>query len=489
MRKSGVFLPIFSLPSAYGIGDFSESAYAFVDFLKAGGQSFWQILPLGPTGYGNSPYQTFSAFAGNPYMISLTALQADGLLTRDECASIDFGESSSCVDYAALYQNRIPLLKKAFSRSGAAQNTAFKTFCALHSAWLSDFSLFMALKLHFDGASWLDWEPDIRNRTPAKMAAYRIKLDAEIQFWCWTQFIFFSQWEKLRSYMHDKGISVIGDVPIYVSMDSSDAWANPALFQFDESGKPIKVSGCPPDSFSPKGQLWGNPLYDWSYHQKSSFSWWLSRLRHSFLLYDILRIDHFRGFSSYYAVPYGKPDARTGHWETGPGEAFINAIAKHFSHTKFIAEDLGFITPPVRALLKESGFKGMEVFPFSFSAVPPHLPSAYPAHTVAYPSTHDTLPLSAWLSEGGEERRAAIRTALDCEKTPDVLLNRAVLSALMASPSSLCILPMQDLLGLSARINTPGTLPGNWEWRLSSEESYTSVLSYLSSLTEESGRK
>ncbi len=488
MRKSGVFLPVFSLPSSYGIGDFSKSAYVFVDFLKAGGQSFWQILPLGPTGYGNSPYQTFSAFAGNPYMISLDALQADGLLTRDECASIDFGNTVSCIDYAALYQNRIPLLKKAFLRSDIPKKAAYKNFCNRHAPWLSDFSLFMALKSHFDGAPWLDWEQNIRNRTPAKIAAYRTKLDTEIQFWCWTQFVFFSQWENLRTYMHRQGISVIGDVPIYVSLDSSDAWANPSLFQFDESKNPIAVSGCPPDSFAPKGQRWGNPLYDWPRHRENGFSWWLWRIRHSYLLYDILRIDHFRGFSSYYSIPYEKPDARTGHWEAGPGEAFVKAVTNVFDRANFIAEDLGFITPPVRALLKESGFKGMQVFPFSFSSAPPLLPADYPAHAVAYPSTHDTLPISAWLSEGGEERRAAVRTALRCEKTPDVLLNRAILSALMASPSSLCILPMQDLLGLSARINTPGTLSGNWEWRLSDTESYAPALSYLSSLTKESGR-
>ena len=355
MRKSGVLLPIFSLPSEYGIGCFSESAYTFIDRLKSSGQSFWQILPICPTGFGNSPYQSFSTFAGNPYMISLKELIEEGLLSKNECDTLITYKDDFCIDYKKQYENRIPLLYKAYERSDFKSSSEFKSFKEENSLWLDDYTLFMALKNHFGEKEWQLWDESIKKRRPEALQKYRIKLKKETDFYAFLQFKFYSQWKSLREYARKSGISIIGDMPIYVSSDSADVWTNPKLFELDENGLPQNVAGCPPDGFSKAGQKWGNPLYRWENHKSTKYEWWLQRISYAFRLYDVLRIDHFRGFDEYYSISYKSPDAVNGVWRKGPGASLF----KELPSEKIIAEDLGFITDSVKSLLKECGFPGM----------------------------------------------------------------------------------------------------------------------------------
>ena len=318
-RAAGILLPITSLPSKYGIGCFSKSAYDFADWLKKAGQTYWQILPLGPTSYGDSPYQSFSTFAGNPYFISLEALIEEEVLTKEECDEADFGTRPDDIDYEKMYQSRYPLLHKAYERSSISENPDYQRFVSENNWWLSDYALFMALKDRFDGVPWNEWPQDIRLRYGYSMDYYRKELYFEIEFQQYMQFQFFKQWKALKAYVNEAGIRIIGDIPIYVAMDSADAWAHPELFQLDENNVPYAVAGCPPDGFSADGQLWGNPLYRWDYHRSTDYAWWMSRLYFCFQMYDVLRIDHFRGFDEYYSIPFGEASAVSGHWEKGPG--------------------------------------------------------------------------------------------------------------------------------------------------------------------------
>ena len=319
MRKGGVLLPVSSIPSKYGIGTFSKQAYEFVDFLERAGQSFWQILPLGPTGYGDSPYQSFSTFAGNPYYIDLEELIKKGWLTKEECDACDFGSDDGYVDYEKIYLSRFRILKIAYERSNIKEDKEFGKFKEDNAAWLGDYALYMAVKNSFHGISWIEWEEDIRLRKPEAMKAYKEKFADEIEFYQFQQFVFAVQWLALKAYANKKKISIIGDIPIYVAFDSADTWANPELFQLDESYSPTGVAGCPPDSFSATGQLWGNPLYKWEYHKETGYEWWMHRISYCYRLYDVVRIDHFRGFDEYYFIPYGDTTAEFGHWEKGSG--------------------------------------------------------------------------------------------------------------------------------------------------------------------------
>lgn len=347
-RTAGILLPITSLPSQYGIGGFTQSAYDFIDWLKEAGQSYWQILPLGPTSYGDSPYQSFSTFAGNPYFINLEALVDEGVLHKEECEAADFGSEPGAVDYEKLYKARYTLLYKAYQRSWITENHDYQHFVRKNKWWLTDYALFMAIKEQYNNVSWDQWPEDIRLRKAHAMTEYYNELFPYVEFHQYMQFKFHEQWSALKTYANQKGIRLIGDIPIYVAMDSADTWAHPELFQLDEQNVPLAVAGCPPDGFSADGQLWGNPLYRWEYHRDTNYEWWISRLAYCFQMYDVLRIDHFRGFDEYYSIPYGEKTAANGHWEKGPGIELFQCMEQHLGRHEVIAEDLGYVTDSVR---------------------------------------------------------------------------------------------------------------------------------------------
>lgn len=468
-RSAGILLPISSLPSKYGIGCFDKAAYAFVDFLKDAGQTCWQILPLGQTSYGDSPYQSFSTFAGNPYFISLDALCDEQLLTKEECEATALPDTD-CIDYSRLYETRYSLLRKAYNRM--ENDNAVLEFTATQP-WLEDYALFMALKDHFGGVSWDNWTEDIRLRKEEALKHWKERLAKEIGFYQFLQYQFFRQWNNLKAYANANGIRIIGDIPIYVAFDSADAWANPELFQLDEIGLPKAVAGCPPDGFAADGQLWGNPLYDWEYHKGTGFKWWIERLRQCFAMYDVVRIDHFRGFDEYYAIPYGDKTAKNGHWEQGPGMDLFHAVEAALGKREVIAEDLGFMTDSVRQLVKDSGFPNMKVLEFAFDSRDTgsrndYLPHNYNENCVAYTGTHDNQTITAWFQTITDEERSMAREYLCDEFTPDKKLHKVFISLLMRSRAKLCIIPMQDWLGLDdkSRINVPSTVGTNWKWRL-----------------------
>lgn len=474
MRASGILLPISSLPSTYGIGCFSNSAYEWVDLLEKGGQKFWQILPIGPTSFGDSPYQSVSTYAGNPYFISLNELVRKGLLTETECSEIDFGTDPCSVDYEKLYLGRQILLFKAFERSGCDWDSEFKAFTAKHQHWLHDYALFMAIKENHGGRPWHTWEEDIRKRNPEAMLYYEKKLARQIHFYEYVQYLFFQQWTALKHYANEKGIRIIGDIPIYVAFDSSDAWVNPKYFQFNEQLEPIAVAGCPPDAFSESGQLWGNPLYDWDYHRQEGFRWWLSRIGHCRLLYDVVRIDHFRGFAEYYSIPYGHEDAKSGTWEKGPGMELFSVVNALYPEMEIIAEDLGFMTDSVRELLRASGFPGMKVLQFAFSSdgYNEHLPHFHTQNHVVYTGTHDTETLMEFVEALSENECAFLQEYMDRVHISEKELCEDLIRLAMQSVADYCIIPMQDYLelGRGTRINRPSTVGGNWTWRLKKGE-------------------
>ncbi len=479
-RSTGVLMSISSLPSPYGIGCFDKAAYDFADFLCAAGQSFWQILPLGATGYGDSPYQSFSTFAGNPYFIDLDALVGEGLLTRAACEGAALNDSPQRVEYSKQYADRLPLLREAYRNSKHKDNPAYRAFCE-SNPWLEDYALFMAVKDAHGGAPLTEWEGAIRRREPEAMDAYRRRLSDDVDFYRFLQYVFDAQWKSLKAYVNRKGIRIIGDIPIYVSSDSADVWASPHLFQLDGELMPRAVAGCPPDGFSPDGQLWGNPLYDWQAHAAESYGWWRKRLAHCLKMYDVVRIDHFRGFDEYYAIPYGQTTAHGGWWEKGPGMSLFSAMGDLLTPREgedippVIAEDLGFMTPSVRALVRDSGFPGMRVLQFGFDGRDTsgggdneHLPHNYPVDCVAYTGTHDNQTLASWYYTVTDAEREAVRAYLGDAYPPNEPPVRRLIAALMKSDAELCIVPMQDWLGLddSARMNIPATVGHNWVWRM-----------------------
>ncbi|HJB34975.1 MAG TPA: 4-alpha-glucanotransferase [Candidatus Blautia merdipullorum] len=468
MRESGVLLPVASLPSDYGIGCFSKEAYEFVDQLKAGGQKNWQILPLGPTGYGDSPYQSFSTFAGNPYFIDLETLIKEGLLTREECDACDFGDNAEFIDYEKIYFSRFKILRKAFERF--VPDEEFETFAEENKAWLEDYALYMAIKNSLGGISWSQWPAELKRRVPEAMEEKKKELEEEIQFIRFQQYEFTKQWTRLKKYANDQGIRIIGDIPIYVAFDSADAWANPQLFQFDEECTPIAVAGCPPDAFAATGQLWGNPLYDWEYHEKTGFAWWIQRLEYCYKLYDVVRVDHFRGFDEYYAIPYGDKTAENGKWRKGPGLELFKAVKKAMGEMSIIAEDLGYLTDSVRQLVKDTGYPGMKVLQFAFDSreESDYLPHNYEHNCVVYTGTHDNNTILGWLDEMAPEDRLLAERYLDNRYTRKEDMPWDFIRLAMASVADLAITPIQEFLclGGEARINRPSTLGTNWKWRL-----------------------
>ena len=494
-RAAGILMPITSLPGNYGIGCFSREAYAFVDWLKEAGQTFWQILPIHPTSYGDSPYQSFSTFAGNPYFIDLEALIEEGVLTREECDSMDFGEAEDDIDYEEMYRSRYILLTMAYERSNISQDPAYQKFLAENRWWLDDYALFMALKNYFGGQCWYEWPQDIRLRWGYAMDYYRRELYFDIEFQQYLQFKFFQQWLKLKEYANNKGIRIIGDMPIYVSLDSSDVWAHPELFQLDEENKPTAIAGCPPDAFSADGQMWGNPLYRWDYHRNTGFDWWVSRLYQSFRLYDTVRIDHFRGMDEYFSIPAGSKTALNGHWEPGPGMALFNTLRARLGEKELIAEDLGLMTDSVRQLVKDSGFPNMKVLQFAFDtadvgAANDYLPHNYEPNCVVYTGTHDNETIVGWLQGADADLKKLIRDYLGDHTSTDEELYHTVLVQAMRSCAKICILPVQDLLGLdnTARMNVPSTVNINWRWRMAPDALTEEAQKELLTLTRRYGR-
>ncbi len=467
MRTAGILMPVSSLPSFYGIGSLGKEAYRFVDFLQKAGQHYWQILPIGPTGYGDSPYQSFSAFAANPYFIDLDALVGKGLLTHAEINAVDFGNNASCVPYETLFHHRFPLLEKAAARFETADD-AFANFCASNADWLDDYALFMALKAENGMAAFTKWPAPLRLRVPEALGAARTRLASKIKFWKIVQFLFYEQWTLLKNYANAHNVAFIGDIPIYVSPDSSDLWANPSLFQVDADGQPVEVAGCPPDAFSADGQLWGNPLYAWDAHKATDYAWWCRRLKHAGSVYDVVRIDHFRGFESYYAIPATDETAAGGRWRKGPDMDFIEALHKKLPEVRIIAEDLGFLTPEVHDLLSASGFPGMKVLQFAFDSreESDYLPHNYVRNSVVYTGTHDNTTTADWEFSAPAEDVAFAKKYLDFQNGEN--FTRKCIRAAFSSVADTAIIPLQDwlTLGKEARMNTPSTLGNNWQWRV-----------------------
>ena len=471
-RACGVLLPISSLPSKYGIGCFSKEAYKWVDQLKDAGQSYWQILPLTPTSYGDSPYQSPSSFAGNPYFIDLEELIEEGLLTKKECDAINWGGNSSYVDYEALSNHRLEVLKKAFEKEDLDNKEDYKKFVKENESWLEDYALFMAVRPCFDNACWTEWAEDIRKRWGYSVDYYRTTYKKDMDFYKYIQYLFDRQWKKLKEYANESGIEIVGDIPIYVSFDSADAWSNPSLFQFDSENNPKAVAGCPPDAFSADGQLWGNPLYDWNQHRNTGYDWWCRRMEHCFKMYDVVRIDHFRGFDEYYSIPANAKTAKEGHWEKGPGMDLFNALKNRLGEKQIIAEDLGLMTPSVEKLLADSEFPGMKVLAFAFdpSGKSGYLPHNYDRNSVVYTGTHDNETLVQWTTGMDKETAAFAEKYLNNASTPKKDKYWDYIRLAMMSCSNTCIIQAQDLLGLGeeARMNFPSTMGNNWKWRIDS---------------------
>ncbi len=470
MRSSGILMPIFSLSSKYGIGTLGKEAYDFIDFLSKAGQTYWQILPLNPTNYGDSPYQSFSSFAGNPYFIDIIELINEGLLTESQADSFDFGEDDECIDYGKLYENRLKLLKLSFNNFKANNN--YMTFTSKNSFWLDDYALFMALKNANDDISWQEWDKPLKMREENAIENSKIKLKNEIEFYKYIQFKFNEQWIKLKKYANDNKISIIGDIPIYVAFDSADVWANPKQFLLDKDLVPTVVAGCPPDAFSEEGQLWGNPIYDWSYMKNDGYSWWKKYLKHALERYDVVRIDHFRGFESYYTIPYGDKNAMNGKWVKGPDIELFDEFKKDFGEKlPIIAEDLGYLTPEVHKLLKATDFPGMKVLQFAFDTTlkSDYLPHNFNKNCVVYTGTHDNDTILGWLKTGDKIEVEIAKNYLNFPS--DNGFNWAMIRAALMSVANTCIITIADIVGLDskARINKPSTLGGNWQWRIKGE--------------------
>lgn len=490
MRSSGILLPIASLPSKYGIGSFSKSAYEFIDNLKKAGQSYWQILPLGPTAYGDSPYQSFSTFAGNPYFIDLETLIDEGYLTKEECNAYDFGNNNRYIDYEKIYLSRFKILRTAYKRSKISKTREFQEFASKNAYWLEDYALYMSVKNYFGGSSWSKWKNDIKARETSAIERFKNKYVDEITFYKYLQFIFTLQWSKLKSYANKCGIKIIGDIPIYVAFDSADVWSHPELFQLDESRNPIAVAGCPPDAFSKTGQLWGNPLYNWEKHKSTSYAWWIQRIAYSLNLYDVVRIDHFRGFDEYYSIPYGEVTAENGIWKKGPNYDIFKELKDKLGSLNIIAEDLGFLTESVLDLVKKAGYPGMKVLEFAFDSreESDYLPHNYCKNSVVYTGTHDNETILGWYENLNFKDKKLAMDYLDITNDKDV--NWKFIRAALSSVANLSIIPMQDYLGLGneARINKPSTVGDNWRWRLLKDEFNDELIYKIQRITKLYGR-
>lgn len=494
MRASGILLPVASLPSKYGIGAFSKHAYRFIDQLKSAGQKYWQILPLGPTGYGDSPYQSFSTFAGNPYFIDLETLVDEGYLTKEECEAYDFGDDDRYIDYGKIYLSRFKVLRSAYERCwpDVGNSDEFLKFAQTNSYWLDDYALYMSVKSCFGSRSWSEWDDDIRMRDRTAIERFKRDCEEEINFFKFQQFEFSEQWSRLKSYANKNGIKIIGDIPIYVAFDSADAWSHPELFQFDENREPIAVSGCPPDAFSPTGQLWGNPLYDWEYHKKTSYAWWVQRIAYCFKLYDVVRVDHFRGFDEYYSIPYRASTAENGTWEKGPGYDIFKEFNKQLGDLNIIAEDLGFMTKSVIELVKKTGYPGMKVLEFAFDSREEndYLPHNYDKNCVVYTGTHDNETIVGWYENLNHQDKKLAMDYMDIHGDDERDINWKFIRLALSSVADLAIIPIQDYLGLGneARINKPSTVGNNWKWRLLENEITDGLIERIRRITRLYGR-
>ncbi|SHJ72694.1 4-alpha-glucanotransferase [Paramaledivibacter caminithermalis] len=471
-RGSGILLHITSLPSPYGIGTFGKEAYEFVDFLEKAGQKYWQILPLGTTGYGDSPYQSFSSYAGNPYFIDFDLLVEDGLLNKEDFQYIDFGDDEGKVDYGKIFNNKMAVLRCAYKNAKKRIKDKILMFKENNVDWIEEYSLYMTAKTRFDLKSWQKWDKDIKQRKLEAIKYYKENYEDEINFWVYLQYEFFKQWKNLKKYANGRGIKIIGDIPIYVAEDSADVWANKQLFLLNDEYKPIKVAGCPPDAFSKTGQLWGNPIYDWNVMEEQGFEWWIKRIKANSKLYDITRIDHFRGFESYWEVPYGDETAINGRWVKGPGIKLFDAIKDALGDIDIIAEDLGFLTEEVINFRKKTGFPGMKVLQFAFDAreESDYLPHNYEKNCVVYTGTHDNDTVNGWFKNANpDDVEHAIRY-LNLNKEEGY--NWGFIRGAWSSVANIAIAQMQDFLGLGseARMNTPSTLGGNWLWRVKKHE-------------------
>ena len=493
MRQSGILMHITSLPGPYGVGTMGENAYKFVDFLQSAGQSCWQILPLNPTGYGDSPYQSFSSWAGNPYLIDLDILVKEGLLRQEELEGICWETTPNRVDFGLQYTRRYPILRTAHERFVPGEE--YDTFCRENTFWLNNYALFMAIKDALGGAPWLTWPEGLKTCRPEALEEQRQKLRKDLDFYRFLQYQFFRQWKALRRYANEKGIRIIGDIPIYVPLDSADVWANPHLFQLDSSLRPTSVAGCPPDSFTADGQLWGNPLYDWPIHEKTGYRWWIRRLSAAAAMYDVVRIDHFRGLESYWSVPAQDETAKNGHWCPGPGMSFVHAVREALPGLDFIAEDLGYITPEVRKLQQNSGYPGMKVLEFAFDSrdsgcASDYLPHNYPENCVVYTGTHDNETIQGWFHSIHPDERKMAREYLCNPDTPDENMYLPFISLAMRSKARMCIIPIQDYMGLDnrSRINVPSTVGTNWRWRLAPGQIKPELLKRISGMTLRYGR-
>ncbi|GAB6169387.1 4-alpha-glucanotransferase [Clostridium carnis] len=465
-RSSGILMHISSLPGKFGIGTFGVEAVAFVDFLKNSGQKYWQILPLGQTSYGDSPYQCFSAFAGNPYFIDFELLKRDNFLKEEDYIDLDYGKDETSIDYSKIFIAKNKVLRIAYENSKGKIDNDLIEFKEKNKFWLEDYTLYMAVKNHFKLVSWQEWDDDIRLRKDEAIKSYKIKLKDEINYWAFVQYIFFKQWHDLKEYANSKGIKIIGDIPIYVAEDSADIWSNPKYFKVDKDMKPTKVAGCPPDAFSETGQLWGNPIYNWDNLEKDGYTWWIDRIRESLKLYDVVRIDHFRGFESYWEIPYGEKTAINGKWIKGPAIKLFNAIKEELGEVDIIAEDLGMLTDEVIDFRNKTGFPGMKVLQFAFGGDGSYLPHNYTKNCVVYTGTHDNDTICGWYdvtASKNEVYNAKEYLSLNYEEG----IARGFIRGAFGSVAYLAITTMQDFLALGneARMNLPSTLGKNWKWR------------------------
>lgn len=493
-RSSGILLHPGSLPGKYGIGTLGHEAMKFIDFLKKSNQKLWQIFPLGPTGYGDSPYQSFSSFAGNPYLIDFDTLISYGLLQNEDFDNTFWGENPEYIDYGAIYNQKFPLLKKAFNNFKSGDFTELKNefhkFKEENSSWLEDYSMFISLKNRFNGLQWGQWPEDIKLRNIEAINKYREELYDEIEFQKFIQYLFFKQWFEIKKYANENGIKIIGDIPIFVAADSADTWANPEIFLFDHNLNPVKVAGVPPDYFSETGQLWGNPLYNWDKLAETNYKWWIERVRANLSICDIIRIDHFRGFESYWAVPFGDDTAQNGEWQKGPGISLFSAIKNQLGELPIIAEDLGFMTPEVINLREETGFPGMKILGFAFDSGEEndYLPHTYVKNCVVYTGTHDNDTLAGWFDKANENDRNFAKEYLNISDNSQ--MNWGMIKGAWRSVADMAIAPIQDFLGLGseARINTPGIASGNWQWRLEENMLTDELAEKIAKITKMYGR-
>ena len=497
-RSAGILLAVSSLPGKYGIGFFGPEARAFVDGLAEAGQSYWQILPMNPPNHTkskDSPYQAFSVFAGNPYYISLETLIGEGVLTEAECEAADFGSDPEHVDYDKLYASRMPLLRKAYERSRIAEDPEYRSFIQENAWWLDDYALFMACKSYFGDREWQDWPEDISRHWGFAVDYYNRMLYFDVEFHKYTQFKFFQQWFALKRYANSRHIGIIGDIAIYVALDSADAWSHPELFQLDANNRQTAVAGCPPDAFSADGQIWGTPLYNWDAHRATGFGWWMARLWKNFQLCDLLRIDHFRGLDEYFSIPADSPTALTGHWEKGPGMAIFRQMWANMGYKPVIVEDLGYMTESVREMVRQTGFPNMKVLQFGFEAddygaANDYLPHNIPDHCVVYPGTHDNAPIDGWFSGLSEADKAMIRRYFGAEGIPDSRMHEVFVRAALMCRAEICVISIQDWLGMGdeGRMNDPSHLDNNWHWRVRGDALSDSLRAEIFEQTRRYGR-